>query len=174
MGMLCSLWIEKTRTVEEVYLGLGTNLGEREKNLDRAMELIDKRIGSIFSRSAFYSTEPWGYRSERIYLNAAIGVKSLLSPLEVLEKTQEIEREMGRTHKTNSGIYEDRIIDIDLLLYGSCIIREDRLVVPHPWMAQREFVLVPLAEITPAYLHPVLGKQISELAAELGKASWGK
>lgn len=136
------------------YLGLGTNLGDREANLCAAVRLLEERVGEVCSLSAFYATEPWGYVSEHAFLNAALSIRTDFSPLEVLERTQEVERAMGREHKSVGGVYADRVIDIDLLLCfdeGGALVRVERpeLTLPHPLMHLRDFVLKPLAEIAP-------------------------
>lgn len=147
----------------EVYVGLGTNLGDKEQNLRDAVQKIEEQIGKVVSLSAFYVTAPWGFASENSFLNAAACVDTDLSPLEVLRETQLIERELGRTKKSVDGVYSDRLIDIDLLLYGDKILQDERLSLPHPLMAERKFVLEPLAEIAPDVVHPVLHKTIREL-----------
>ena len=133
----------------KVYLGLGTNLGDKELNLRVALQKIEERIGKIISLSAFYAT--------------AVGVETVLSPVGILESTQRIEQEIGRLHKSRDGVYSDRLIDIDLLLYGDKILQDERLIVPHPLMTDRKFVLEPLAEIAPDVVHPVFHKTIKEL-----------
>ena len=97
----------------KVYLGLGTNLGDKELNLRVALQKIEERIGKIISLSAFYATAPWGFQSENNFLNAAVGVETVLSPVGILESTQRIEQEIGRLHKSRDGVYSDRLIDID-------------------------------------------------------------
>ena len=144
----------------KVYLGLGTNLGDKEQNLRGAVQKIEEQVGNVVSLSAFYVTAPWGFASENSFLNAAACVETELSPLEVL---QMIERELGRTKKSVNGIYSDRLIDIDLLLYEDLVLSVTsasgaELTLPHPLMAERDFVMKPLAEIAPDILHPVLGK----------------
>lgn len=147
----------------QVYLGLGTNLGDKEQNLRMAAEEIEKRIGKVASLSAFYATEPWGFSSDNTFLNAAVGVETSLAPLEVLAVSQRIEREMGRTHKSANGAYSDRVIDIDLLLYAGLVMDAPTLKLPHPLMHERLFVMEPLAEIAPGVMHPVLGKTMREI-----------
>lgn len=147
----------------KVYLGLGTNLGDKEQNLRRAVQKIEKRIGNLVSLSAFYATAPWGFRSENDFLNAVVCVETSLSPYEVLETTQQIECGMGRQAKSVGGLYKDRVIDIDLLLYGDVVMNDERLVLPHPLMTERRFVMDPLVEIAPDLVHPVLGKAMKEL-----------
>lgn len=150
-----------------VYLGLGTNLGDKQQNLHTAVEELNKRIGKIISLSAFYETEPWGFASENTFLNAAVCVETALSPQEVLAITQEIERELGRKKKSAGGVYSDRLIDIDLLLFGNLVIKEDNLTIPHPLMTERDFVMKPLAEIAPDLVHPLLHKSMKELISQI-------
>lgn len=150
-----------------VYLGLGTNLGDKEANLRHAVKLINERIGKVISLSSFYETAPWGFQSENSFLNAAACVETPLSPLEVLHVTQSIEREMGRKQKSAGGIYSDRMIDIDLLLYGNLILNSAELTLPHPLMSERDFVMRPLAEIAGETVHPALKRTISELFHDL-------
>lgn len=146
----------------EVYLGLGTNLGDKEANLRAAVRAINEQIAKVISLSSFYATAPWGFASEHTFLNAAACVETLLSPIEVLHRTQEIERRLGRTEKSEGGVYHDRIIDIDLLLYNKVVMHTPELVLPHPLMLERDFVMKPLVEIAPNVIHPVLGKKLSE------------
>ena len=146
-----------------VYLGLGTNLGNKEQNLRMSVQKIEERIGKTVSLSAFYVTAPWGFASDNSFLNAVVCVETPLLPLEVLKETQAIERELGRTSKSMGGVYSDRLIDIDLLLYGDTIMDEEGLILPHPLMVERRFVMEPLAEIAPDVMHPVLHKTMKEL-----------
>lgn len=155
-----------------VYIGLGTNLGDKEQNLRDAVHRIEEQIGKVLSLSAFYVTAPWGFASENSFLNAAACVETQLSPLEVLQETQTIERELGRTKKSVNGAYSDRLIDIDLLLYDDLVLSVTsvdgaELNLPHPLMAQRDFVMRPLAEIAPALQHPVLKQTMKEILDEL-------
>ena len=129
------------------FLGLGTNLGDKEKNILRAYEMIEERVGEIVRRSSLYTTEPWGYESQNSFINTVICVETLLSPRELLYATQKIEREMGRKQKSTDGGYHDRIIDIDILLYNDLTVNEPDLKIPHPLMHERDFVMRPLREI---------------------------
>ena len=130
-----------------VYLGLGSNLGNRRAILTETIAKINESIGAVLRQSSFYETAPWGFDSPNTFLNACICITTDLEPLQLLAATQRIEREMGRNHKTIDGQYQDRIIDIDILLIDNLRINEPRLTVPHPLMEQREFVMVPLKEI---------------------------
>ncbi|MDL2223218.1 2-amino-4-hydroxy-6-hydroxymethyldihydropteridine diphosphokinase [Bacteroidales bacterium OttesenSCG-928-M11] len=130
-----------------VYLALGTNLGDKYLNLSIAKELIAERIGNLSAISSIVESEPWGYESNNSFCNMALEVQTELSPEELLNKTQEIEIEMGRTSKSTNSTYQDRIIDIDIILYGDISYKSDRLEIPHPLYKERPFVMIPLQEI---------------------------
>ncbi len=130
-----------------LYLGLGSNLGNRADMLEQAIGLIEDKVGQVTARSRFYETQAWGFQSEHPFLNACIRVETPFSPIECLHLTQEIERLLGRSEKSVGGIYHDRCIDIDLLLYDRIEMHTEELTLPHPLMRQREFVTVPLREI---------------------------
>lgn len=149
-----------------VYLGLGTNLGNKEANLRTAIYKLQERIGKQVSLSSFYETAPWGFESDHSFLNAVIGLKTNLSPIEVLHITQEIEKELGRKKKSVNGSYSDRLIDIDILLYDNLVLQTPELTVPHPLMTERDFVMKPLIEIAGNAIHPTLQKTLSELYQE--------
>ena len=130
-----------------LYLGLGSNLGDKQQNIAMAVEKIEELIGHVECQSALHITEPWGFQSDNMFVNAAVKCVTILSPHEVLDKTKDIERQMGRTTKSVDGTYKDRIIDIDILLYDDMEINDPDLVIPHPLMHQRDFVMKPLNEI---------------------------
>lgn len=147
------------------YLALGTNIGNRRRNMITAAALLAERVGDVLALSGFYETEPWGFQSENTFLNAALRLETSLSPLELLKATLQIEVEMGRTQKSN-GTYHDRIIDIDILLYDDLILQTPELTLPHPLMQDRRFVMEPLLEIAPSVVHPVFKKTIVSLIRE--------
>ena len=146
-----------------VYLGLGTNLGDKEANLRTAIYKLQERIGKQVSLSSFYETAPWGFESDHSFLNAAIGLETSLSPIEILHITQEIEKELGRTKKSVNGSYSDRLIDIDILLYDNLVLQTLELTIPHPLMTERDFVMKPLIEIAGNVIHPTRQKTLSKL-----------
>lgn len=130
-----------------VYLGLGTNLGDKQKNLNDAIRMLENLVGEVEKVSSVIETEPEGFKSDNMFLNAVVKVRTALSPFEILDITQDVEKSLGRKEKSSNGIYHDRVIDIDILLYDDINISTPRLVIPHPRMAQREFVMTPLTEI---------------------------
>lgn len=150
-----------------VYIGLGSNLGHREANLEQAMRLFRPHF-QISKVSSIYETE-MTYRRERPrYLNLVCRVETDLSPLDVQVKCKAIERAMGRTV---TGMFDPRTIDVVLLMYEELSYKSPTLTLPHPRLHERAFVLVPFAEIAPTLLHPEFGKTISELKADLGDYS---
>lgn len=134
-------------TKTTVYLALGTNLGDKEGNIREAIRRIGEMVGKVIRTSSMMITEPWGFESENTFVNAAVCVETVLSPRQLLAATQQIEHQMGRTKKSVDGEYHDRIIDIDILLYGDERINEPGLVIPHPRMHERDFMMIPLKEI---------------------------
>lgn len=131
----------------KVYLGLGSNLGNKEENIHEAIKRIGELVGVVVRQSSLYKTEPWGFESENYFVNAVVCCHTSLSPFDVLEHTQQIERMLGRTSKTRHGEYHDRLIDIDILLYDDMSIDSTSLKIPHPLMQERDFVMIPLREI---------------------------
>lgn len=139
----------------DLYISLGSNLGNKEENLRRAIALIDERLGSVYRVSSFIETEPVGFDSDNNFLNAVCCVHTMCAPERCLVETQRIERELGREKKSKNGQYEDRVIDIDLLTYDDLHLEVDveikdeihHLSLPHPRMTEREFVMIPLKEI---------------------------
>jgi 2-amino-4-hydroxy-6-hydroxymethyldihydropteridine diphosphokinase len=133
--------------MHKIYLGLGSNLGNRKENLAYAIRLIGERVGKVLRVSSFIETEPWGFESENTFVNAVILCETDLTPRQLLGATQKIEREMGRQKKSTDGGYSDRCIDIDILLYDDLRVDEPDLQIPHPLMLKRDFVMIPLREI---------------------------
>ena len=130
-----------------VYIGLGSNLGDGPKNLDKAVALLQKEAGEVLYTSAYIESEPWGFESEHRFTNAVTVISTTLEPLPLLDLTQQIERRMGRTRKRRRGEgYSDRVIDLDLLIYDDLQLETERLILPHPHIAERDFVRLPLEE----------------------------
>ena len=140
------------------YLGLGSNLGDREANIRKAISLIGKKVGRVLRQSSLIETEPWGFESANKFLNAVILCETTLTPRQLLKVTQSIERQLGRRKKSSASrlpspsssspvSYSDRPIDIDILLYDDLTVDEPDLKIPHPLMQQRDFVMIPLQEI---------------------------
>ena len=146
----------------DCYLGLGSNLGNREQYLDLAVGLISQSVGEICARSPVYESPPWGlYEAETyVYLNAAVLCQTRLAALEVLQEIRRIETELGRTRTVKNA---PRTIDIDILFYGNHIIRLDELTVPHPYIQERNFVLLPMLDLDPGLIHPVFGISLQEI-----------
>ena len=152
-----------------VYLGLGTNIGNKKENLTRAIEALSLALGPCTAQSSFIETAPWGFESDNSFLNCAVAFETMLQPVELLDTTERIERELGRTAKSTGGAYHDRVIDIDILLYGNVVINTPRLTIPHPLMHKRDFVLEPLEQIAADAVHPTTGKSIGQLKAKIKK-----
>ena len=133
--------------MHQVYLSLGSNLGDRKDNLAQAIRLIGERVGEVLRKSSFLETQPWGFESDNLFVNACVLCETTLTPRQVLRATQKIERELGRTHKSVNGHYADRLIAIDILLYDALRVDEPDLQIPHPLMFERDFVIIPLGEI---------------------------
>jgi len=146
-----------------VYLGLGSNLGDRRQNLAKALQLISKKA-KVEKVSSIYETEPVGFKEQPFFLNAVCCISTELSPEQLLDLAKKIEADLGRIPSFKDA---PRPVDIDILLYGDQIIKSQHLVIPHPRLTQRAFVLVPLAEIAPEVIHPESGKIVKELLADL-------
>ncbi len=157
-----------TKKYINVFLGLGSNVGNRASNLHEAILLIEKNIGKAAKKSHVYETQPWGEPNQDAFMNQVIMINTTLDPRDLLDKISRIERELGREKKEKWG---PRVIDIDILFYGKRVIRDKGLEIPHPELHKRAFVLVPMMEIAPEFEHPVLDKQIDDLYMNCGDDS---
>jgi len=148
---------------KNIFLLLGSNSGDRSDQLKMAIDLIENEIGKIIIKSKIYETIPWGKVDQPLFLNQALKIESPLSPNELLINAQSIEQKLGRTRLEKWG---ERLIDIDIIYYRDKIIDSSNLVIPHPHLTERKFVLVPLTEISPEFAHPILQKSNAELLKE--------
>ena len=151
-----------------VFLSLGSNVGDRLANIQQAVSLLSmtEKV-KIVKSSSFYETEPWGNKNQNWFVNAAIAIDTDLTPMELLNLCQSVEKQLGRVRIENKK-WSERVIDIDILMYNNEIISiEDKLIIPHAYMHKRAFVLVPMLEVKSDLIHPVLNKTISELYDEL-------
>jgi 2-amino-4-hydroxy-6-hydroxymethyldihydropteridine diphosphokinase len=149
--------------MNNIYLHLGSNMGDKQDNIAKAILAIGKRIGKIVTKSSLYETEAWGIKEQESFINQAVQINSDLSPREMLTKCLAIETEMGRQRKEKWG---PRIIDIDILFFGTKKINDKDLVIPHSEIPNRNFVLIPMMEIAGELIHPVLNKSIEEIYDE--------
>ena len=148
----------------KAVIGLGSNLGERDKNIRTALEKMQEKGIELLRVSSVLETEPYGYTNQPKFLNAVCLVETNLTPDQLLDVLLEIEKEIGRVRERKWG---PRIIDLDIIFYEDLVLESERLIVPHPDMHNRWFVLAPLAEICPDYVHPKLKKTVRELLQEL-------
>jgi 2-amino-4-hydroxy-6-hydroxymethyldihydropteridine diphosphokinase len=147
--------------MKKAFLGIGSNLGDRLKSLKDAKDRIEESIGSVILASSVYETDPWGFESDEKFLNMVLCVETILLPSGLLGRILMIESQLGRIRSEN--LNRSREIDIDILLYDNEIVNDAAIVVPHPRMHERRFVLVPLVEIAPSVIHPVLNKSAKSL-----------
>jgi 2-amino-4-hydroxy-6-hydroxymethyldihydropteridine diphosphokinase len=147
--------------MKNVFLGIGTNLGDRENNLEKAVAGIEEFIGQVLKTSSVFETEPWGFHTKDKFLNMVVKVETVLDPNELLENAQMIESLLGRVRGKKR--YSSRLIDIDILFYEDLHLDDEDLKIPHPLLHKRKFVLVPLCEIAPEIIHPVLKKTVVDL-----------
>jgi 2-amino-4-hydroxy-6-hydroxymethyldihydropteridine diphosphokinase len=146
--------------MEKIYLLLGSNIGDRAKNLEEGRKMISDRIGKISKASHLYETAPWGYEEQDDFFNQALEVQTTKQPLEVLEISKQIEKEVGRISNEK---WHPRVLDIDILLFGNKVFEKDDLQIPHKSMHERNFALIPLMELVPELIHPKLDLSIEEL-----------
>ncbi|SFG10182.1 2-amino-4-hydroxy-6-hydroxymethyldihydropteridine diphosphokinase [Pontibacter chinhatensis] len=147
----------------KVYLLLGGNLGDRTLYLQQARESINRQVGTLTRSSKVYETAAWGKTDQPNFLNQVLEVQTELTPEEVLQSINGIEQELGRVRQEHWGA---RVIDIDILFYDDLVLQTQRLTIPHPQLHLRRFTLLPLAELAPEMVHPVLGKSINQLLQE--------
>ena len=167
MKMLRRSFSDLNESPQYVYLSLGSNLGDRESSIYRAVEEIARHIGPVQS-SSLYETTPLYIREQPLFLNAACKAVSNLSPHELLATTKRIESDLGRIRKSGSR-NSPRVIDIDILLYGEWRISERHLTIPHPGILERKFVLVPLLELDPDLRDPVTGTRYADVLSSVGE-----
>lgn len=148
-----------------VYLGIGGNRGSRLQNIEFALKGIQKYVGEVLKTSSLYLSEPWGYTDNEYYLNAVVKVQTKLKPQQLLKTCLSIEEKLLRTRCTEGG-YCGRTMDIDILLYSNIVLNQKKLRIPHPGIEHRKFVLLPLAEIFPTFIHPVNGKSAYKLVKQ--------
>jgi len=149
--------------VHRVWIGLGSNVGDRQVYLDRAGYEIEQESIRIISHSGIYESDPWGFQSEKLFCNKCIHAETNLDPRKLLDTLKSIEKRLGRETSNPEFGYTDRIIDLDLLFYDELVMHTDNLIIPHPHIEERLFVLKPLCEIAPGKIHPLLGKSVKEI-----------
>lgn len=152
--------------MERCYILFGSNMGDRERLFADACLLINNRCGRVMEVSTAYESEPWGFVADEWFLNRVIAVDTELAPEELMQKLLEIEAELGRVRHPEQEGYVSRPIDLDILYFGNRVIQTDSLSVPHPRLHLRRFTLVPLCELIPDFVHPVLNKTQRELLQE--------
>lgn len=149
--------------MKKVLLGLGTNLGKKEQNLNHAIDMVKKEIGAVQAISSIYQTPPWGFESKEYFFNQVIAVQTVLTPSELMIAIKKIESTMGRLQREQGQGYQDRIIDLDILDYAGEVMDLEHVTIPHPKMSERSFVLLPLQEVDQFWVHPTSKMSILDL-----------
>ena len=147
----------------KIVLAFGSNLGDREEFILAAYRLLEEELGELIRKSSFIETSPWGFESENSFINSVAVFETKKTPLEALEICNKIEKELGRQRNPEYKGYQNRTIDIDILFYEDIVLDTPTLKIPHPLIAERDFVLIPLKEILPNLIHPVLKKEIKDI-----------
>jgi 2-amino-4-hydroxy-6-hydroxymethyldihydropteridine diphosphokinase len=155
--------------MNRLILGLGTNLGDKNSNLEEAIKQIESEIGRLKKKSSVYETQAWGVENQDNYYNMAVEIETRFWPFKVLKMILAIEEKMGRIR---SQKWESRIIDIDILFFNEISISSENLTIPHPYIQKRRFVLEPVCEITPDYLHPKFRETVAKLLQDCTDESW--
>ena len=150
------------KKLNSVYVGVGTNLGDKLNNIQLAYKLIQSEIGEIVRKSHVYKTPPWGFESDEYFYNSVIEIKTFFDPEKLLNKLQSIERVLGKKQKFKIG-YSSRLIDLDIIDFNNQIIDSKRLTIPHSHVSKRNFVLYPLKDVCPNWIHPITKRTIQEL-----------
>lgn len=146
----------------DVYLGIGSNIGDRHSYINQAIQEVDK-IARVISISELYETEPLGFKADQNFINCCIKIRCSMTPHQLLKALREIERELGRLEKSKNGMYKSRTIDLDILFFGDLTYSDKQLVIPHPELHNRSFVIQPLNDIAPELKHPLLNRTIQEI-----------
>ena len=162
---------DKPRMMKKVFIGLGTNLGDKASHIEEAISFITERIGSLLAASSIYQSPPWGFESKTDFYNSVILIKTQFSPEQLLQQLKLIESQMGRIQREKGQGYQDRIIDLDIIDYDGQIIRLEHIVIPHERMHERDFVLYPLQEIAPDWYHPFTKKTAFDYIKDIKKQS---
>ena len=144
---------DKKLEIENIFLGLGSNLGDRELNLKKSIKLLNSKAGKVLNISRIYESEPWGVKNQNYFLNQVIEIETHIDPIDLLNICKNIEYDMGRNPEIRWG---KRVIDIDILYYQSRVINQKKLIIPHKLMHERKFVMIPLNDLNENHLHPIL------------------
>ena len=144
---------DKKLEIENIFLGLGSNQGDRELNLKNSIKLLNSRAGKVLNISRIYESEPWGVKDQSYFLNQVIEIETHIDPIDLLNICKNIEYDMGRNPEIRWG---KRVIDIDILYYQSRVINQKKLIIPHKLMHERKFVMIPLNDLNENHLHPIL------------------